>query len=122
MADTIKRLQAFEEAGADVLYALGLHDLATIRTLCHSVTKPVNVVMGMPGATFDLAQLAEVGVKRVSVGSALARVAFGAFLVCAREMMDQGSFRFSDRVCGFAEIKAHFDVCSAPVTADGLRL
>ena len=62
------------------------------------------------------------GVKWIAVGSALARVAFGAFLVCAREMMDQGSFRFSDRVCGFAEIEAHFDVCSAPVTADGLRL
>ena len=122
MADTIKRLQAFEEAGADVLYAPGLHDLATIRTLCHSVTKPVNVVMGMMGGTFDLAQLAEAGVKRVSVGSALARVALGAFLTSAREMMDQGSFRFADMACGFAEIEVHFDACSAPVTADGLRL
>ena len=122
LADTIKRLQVFEEAGADVLYAPGLHDLATIRTLCHSVTKPVNVVMGMLGATFDLAQLAEAGVKRVSVGSALARVALGAFLTSVREMMDQGSFRFAYRACGFAEIEAHFDACCAPVTAEGLRL
>ena len=83
MADTIKRLQAFEEAGADVLYALGLHDLATIRTLCHSVTKPVNVVMGMLGATFDLAQLVEVGVKRFSVGSALARGVWRVSRRCA---------------------------------------
>ena len=60
------------------------------------------MVMGMPVANFDLAQLAEVGVKRVSVGSALARVAFGAFLAGAREMMDQGSFRFADRACSFA--------------------
>jgi len=86
------------------------------------VTKPVNVVMGMPGATFDLAQLADAGVKRVSVGSALARVALDAFLTGVREMMDQGSFRFADRACGFAEIEAHFDACSAPVTAEGLRL
>ena len=71
MSDTIRRLQAFEAAGADVLYALGLHDLETIKTVCRNVTKPVNVVMGMPGAVFDLTQLAEAGVKRVSVGSAL---------------------------------------------------
>jgi 2-methylisocitrate lyase-like PEP mutase family enzyme len=122
LADTKKCLQAFEEAGADLFYAPSLHDLATIRTRCHSVTKPVNVVMGMPGATFDLAQLAEAGVKRVSVGSALARVALGAFLTSVREMMDQGSFRFADRACGFAEIEAHFDACSAMVTAEGLRL
>ena len=79
MADTKKCLQAFEEAGADLFYAPSLHDLATIRTRCHSVTKTVNVVMGMPGSTFDLAQLAEVG-ARISVGSALASVALGAFL------------------------------------------
>ena len=71
LSDTIRRLQAFEAAGADVLYALGLHDLETIKTVCRNVIKPVNVVMGMPGAVFDLTQLAEAGVKRVSVGSAL---------------------------------------------------
>ena len=75
MSDTIRRLQAFEAAGADVLYALGLHDLETIKTVCRNVTKPVNVVMGMPGAVFDLTQLAEAGVKRVSVGAALVRLA-----------------------------------------------
>ena len=75
LSDTIRRLQAFEAAGADVLYALGLHDLETIKTVCRNVTKPVNVVMGMPVAVFDLTQLAEAGVKRVSVGAALARLA-----------------------------------------------
>jgi 2-methylisocitrate lyase-like PEP mutase family enzyme len=73
--DTIRRMQAYEKAGADVLYAPGLHDLETIRTVCDVVTEPINVVMGMPGATFGMAELAEVGVKRISVGSALARLA-----------------------------------------------
>ena len=121
MADTKKCLQAFEEAGADLLYAPSLHDLATIRTRCHSVTKPVNVVIGMPGSTFDLAQLAEVG----GAGQCgLGPCQRGAWRVSrgAREMMDQGSFRFADRACGFAEIEAHFDACSAMVTAEGLRL
>ena len=67
-------------------------------------------------------RLTEAGVKWVAVGSALARVALGAFLTGVREMMDQGSFRLADRACGFAEIDAHLDACYAPVTAEGLRL
>ncbi len=92
--DTIRRLQAFEKAGADVLYAPGLRDLRTIRLVCEAVTKPVNVVMGMPGATFSVAELAEAGVKRISVGSGLARLAFGTFVKAAREMRSAGTFRF----------------------------
>lgn len=103
--DTIKRLQAFEKAGADVLYAPGLHDLDTIRTVCEAVTKPVNIVMGMPGATFGIAELSEAGVKRISVGSALARLAFGAFANAAREMKSAGTFRFSEDAMGFAELE-----------------
>ena len=106
--DTIKRLQAFSDAGADVLYAPGLHDLDTIRIVCESVDKPVNVVMGMPGATFGIEELAEVGVKRISVGSAFARVAFGAFISAAREIKEQGSFTFSDAAMGFAELDGFF--------------
>jgi 2-methylisocitrate lyase-like PEP mutase family enzyme len=106
--DTIKRLQAFEQAGADVLYAPGLHDLEAIRTVCSAVTKPVNVVMGMPGATFGVAELAAAGVTRISVGSALARVAFGAFVKAAREMADHGSFHFSKDAIGFAELEGFF--------------
>lgn len=106
--DTIRRLQAFEMAGADVLYAPGLHDLDTIRTVCAALTKPVNVVMGMPGATFGVAELAEAGVKRISVGSALARLAFGSFVKAAREMMSSGTFHFSDGAMGFAELEGFF--------------
>lgn len=106
--DTIKRLQAFEAAGADVLYAPGLHDLDTIRTVCDAVSKPVNVVMGMPGATFTAQDLAEAGVKRISVGSTLARLAFGAFVRAAREMRKDGTFRFSEQAMGFAELEGFF--------------
>jgi 2-methylisocitrate lyase-like PEP mutase family enzyme len=108
LGDTIRRLQAFAEAGADVLYAPGLPDLDSIRTVCAAVSKPVNVVMGLPGASFCLAELAAAGVKRVSVGSALARVAFGAFVVGAREMADDGCFHFAQGAIGFAELESLF--------------
>ncbi len=107
--DTIKRLKQFESAGADVLYAPGLHDLETIRTVCASVTKPVNVVMGMPGATFGLKELKEAGVKRISVGSALCRAAFGAFVRAAKEMKEQRTFTFSADTIGFSELEDYFD-------------
>ncbi len=106
--DTIRRLQAFEQAGADVLYAPGLHDLGAIRTVCAALTKPVNVVMGMPGATFGMAELSAAGVKRVSVGSALARLAYGAFVGAAREMSAAGTFHFSAGAMGFAELEGFF--------------
>ncbi|RWA59428.1 isocitrate lyase/phosphoenolpyruvate mutase family protein [Mesorhizobium sp.] len=106
--DTIRRLQAFEKAGADVLYAPGLHDLGMIRTVCGAVTKPVNVVMGMPGATFGVAELADAGVKRISVGSALARLAYGKFVHAGREMKSAGTFRFSEEAMGFAELEGFF--------------
>ncbi len=107
--DTIKRLQQFENAGADVLYAPGLGDLESIRTVCASLSKPVNVVMGMPGARFGLKELEESGVKRVSVGSALSRAAFGAFVRAAKEMKAQGTFNFASDAIGFTEIEAFFD-------------
>lgn len=104
--EIIRRLQAFEAAGADVLYAPGLHDLEVIRTVCASVTKPVNVVMGLPGKTFTIAELSDVGVRRISVGAALARIAYGAFINAAREISGQGSFTYSDNAMGFSEIEA----------------
>jgi 2-methylisocitrate lyase-like PEP mutase family enzyme len=106
--DTIRRLQAFESAGADALYAPGLHDLDSIRTVCAAVTKPVNILMGMPGTSFGVAELADAGVKRISVGSALARLAFGAFVDAAREMQSQGTFRFSEKAMGFRELEGFF--------------
>lgn len=106
--DTLARLKAFEQAGADVLYAPGLHDLDAIRTVCAALDKPVNVIVGMPGAAFSVTELAEAGVKRISVGSALARAAFGAVVRASREMRDQGTFGFGRDAIGFAELEAFF--------------
>jgi 2-methylisocitrate lyase-like PEP mutase family enzyme len=91
---TIRRLQAFEQAGADVLYAPGLRDLETIRTVVASVSKPVNVVMTHADPSLTAAQLAEVGVKRISIGGSGSRFALNAFMAAAREMAEQGSFTF----------------------------
>lgn len=109
LGDTIRRLQAYESAGADVLYAPGLRDLDTIRTVCEALTKPVNVLMGMPDATFGVAELAAAGVKRISVGSALSRAALGAFVCAAREMKEDGTFTFSSGAIEFADIQGFFD-------------
>jgi 2-methylisocitrate lyase-like PEP mutase family enzyme len=95
LGDTIRRLQSFAEAGADVLYAPGLPSLEAIREVCASVHKPVNVVMGLKGATFSVEELAAVGVKRISVGGAFARAALGAFVRAAREVKDKGTFTFA---------------------------
>lgn len=108
LKDTIRRLQAFEEAGADVLYAPGLNKLEDIRSLCESVSKPVNVVMGLPGVTFGIEDLAEAGVKRISVGSAFSRLAFGALLSAAREILDDGTFTFAKDAAGFAQLEDIF--------------
>jgi len=92
--DTIKRLQAFEAAGADVLYAPGLKDLDTIRTVVSSVTKPVNVVMTHADPSLTAADLAAVGVKRISVGGSISRFVLNAFMTAAREMSEHGAFTF----------------------------
>lgn len=106
--DTIRRLQAYEKAGADVLYAPGVRDLATIRTVTSAVTKPVNVVMSAADPALTLAELAEAGVKRVSVGGALSRLALAAFLDGAREMKDKGGFTWVRRTVPTKELKQVF--------------
>jgi 2-methylisocitrate lyase-like PEP mutase family enzyme len=106
LADTIRRLRAFAEAGADVLYAPGLPSLEAIREVCASVSKPVNVVMGLKGATFSVEELAAAGVKRISVGGALARAALGAFVRAAREIKDKGTFTFAADAIPHAQAKA----------------
>jgi 2-methylisocitrate lyase-like PEP mutase family enzyme len=93
--DTVKRLQAYQDAGADVLYAPGLRTRDEIATVVSSVTGPVNVVMGLQGVQLTLAELSGLGVKRVSVGSALYRTAIGAFMRAAQEMQESGSFSFA---------------------------
>jgi 2-methylisocitrate lyase-like PEP mutase family enzyme len=109
LADTIKRLQAYQEAGADVLYAPGLASKDDIAAVVKAVDRPVNVVMGLNGVQLTLAELSEIGVKRVSVGSALARAALGAFLRAAREMREHGSFTFADEAVSYSEISAMFE-------------
>jgi len=104
--DTIRRLQAFEKAGADVLYAPGVRDLSTIRTVASSVGKPLNVVMSAADPALTAAQLAEAGVKRISVGGALSRLALAAFLEGAREMKDRGAFTWVGRTVPSKELKA----------------
>jgi 2-methylisocitrate lyase-like PEP mutase family enzyme len=107
LADTIRRLQAFEEAGADVLYAPGLPSLDAIREVCAAVSRPVNVVMGLKGATFSVEELAAVGVKRISVGGAFARAALGAFVRAAREVKDKGTFTFAADAIPHAEASSY---------------
>jgi 2-methylisocitrate lyase-like PEP mutase family enzyme len=106
--DTIRRLQAFEKAGADVLYAPGVRDLATIRTVAASVGKPINVVMSAADPSITLAELADAGVKRVSVGGALSRLALAAFLRGAREMRDKGGFTWVRDTVPSKDLKAVF--------------
>jgi 2-methylisocitrate lyase-like PEP mutase family enzyme len=106
--DTIRRLQAFEAAGADVLYAPGLYDLATIKTVVSALKKPFNLVMGFADPTLTVPQLSAAGVKRISVGGAMARVALAAFLKCAHEMKDQQSFTWVRDMASMKDVRAGF--------------
>ncbi len=95
--DTIRRLQAFEKAGADVLFAPGLPDLDSVRTVCSAVSKPVSFMIGMKGSSFGVAALEAAGVRRISLGGALYRAAMAGFLAATKEIKDQGTFGFVDR-------------------------
>jgi 2-methylisocitrate lyase-like PEP mutase family enzyme len=106
LRDTIKRLQAYQMAGADVLYAPGLTSKDDITAVVHSVDRPVNVVMGLQGVQLSLAELSAMGVRRVSVGSALSRAALGAFLRAAREMREHGTFAFAVEAVSYRDISA----------------
>ena len=108
LPDTIARLQAFQEAGADVLFAPGLKSKEDISTVVRSVDRPVNVIMGLQGVQLRVAELSEIGVKRISVGSALARTALGAFLGAAREMQEHGTFTFAEDAPKYADLNAMF--------------
>jgi len=103
--DTIKRLQAFEAAGAEVLYAPGITSPEDIRTVCASVRKPVNVLMGIKGAPpLSVAELGALGVRRVSIGSGFSRAALTAFLHAAREVRDGGTFTFTEETLYMSEL------------------
>jgi len=105
--EIIRRLQAFEKAGADVLYAPGLRTLEHMRTVVQAVSKPVNVVMGFADPTITVEQLREIGVRRVSIGGGLSRLALRAFLDGAREMR-AGRFDFVNQMASVAELRAAF--------------
>jgi 2-methylisocitrate lyase-like PEP mutase family enzyme len=101
--DTIRRLQAFETVGAGALYAPGITKPEDIRTVCAAVSKPVNALMGLKSASFSVAELEALGVRRISVGSALSRAALGAFVRAAREIREHGTFTFADEAIPYAE-------------------
>ncbi|WP_348527055.1 isocitrate lyase/phosphoenolpyruvate mutase family protein, partial [Mesorhizobium sp.] len=103
--DTIKRLQAFEKAGADVLYAPGISDVDMVRTICSSVSRPVNV-MARPG--FTVADLAMAGVKRISLGPWLTSFAYGMLETAAREIQQDGTFGFTRAAMPFGKLQALF--------------
>jgi 2-methylisocitrate lyase-like PEP mutase family enzyme len=108
LKDTIKRLQAYQEAGADVLYAPGLTSEVDIARVVSSVDRPVNVLMGFPGAVLSHAELSRIGVKRISIGSALSRVAIDAFVRAALEIRDKGTFSFADNAISSRDIVGLF--------------
>jgi len=113
--DTIRRLQAFAAAGADVLYAPALPSLEAIRTVCAAVApKPLNVLAGIKGLNFRVADIVATGAKRISLGAALSRVALGAFLKAAREMKEKGTFTFVDDTVTSSELSALLKSFAAP--------
>ena len=111
--DTIRRLQAFEAAGADVLYAPGLKDLATIRTVVAAVGRPVNVVMSHADPSLTAEQLGAVGVKRISIGGSLSRRLFATFLTAAREMRERGGFTWVRDTVPSRELRPLFEAGAA---------
>jgi len=95
--DTIRRLQAFEKAGADVLMAPGLPDLAAVRAVCSALSKPFNFMVGIKGKSFTVAELEAAGARRISLATSLYRAAMGGLLAAAREVQDKGTFGYLDQ-------------------------
>jgi 2-methylisocitrate lyase-like PEP mutase family enzyme len=104
MEATISRLQAFEEAGASVLFAPGLPDLAAVRAVCSAVSKPVNFMVGIPGKSFSVGELAAAGVRRISLATSLYRAAMTGFLDAVHEVKETGQFTFLDRCATTPEL------------------
>lgn len=105
--DTIKRLQAFEKAGADVLMAPGLPDLAAVRAVCSAVSKPVNFMVGIRGKSFSVAELTAAGVKRISLATSLYRSAMSGLIDAAREVKDAGTFSYVERGVSSPDLAAY---------------
>lgn len=116
LRDTIRRLQAFEEAGADVLYAPGLRNLGEVREIVQAVSRPVNVVTGWLDPDISLTQLSETGAKRISVGGALSRLVLTTFVKAAQAMHEEGSFAWMRDMAPTAQLVGMFktQVCRSP--------
>lgn len=112
--DTIRRLQAFEEAGADVVYAPGLPDIESVRRVCQSVSVPVNVVVGLTASTYSVDDLSAVGVKRISTGGSLARAALGEMVRAACELQEHGTYGYADRAISDADAARQMRVMPRP--------
>ena len=108
MADTILLLQAYEAAGADVLYAPGLRNLNEVRQVVTALKRPFNVVTGWLDPDITAAQLAEAGAKRISVGGALSRLALATFIDAARKMQSDGSFAWMRQMAPVSELRKMF--------------
>lgn len=108
MADTIRRLQAYQDAGADVLFAPGLKSEDDIRTITRAVDRPVNVVIGLHAASWTIEKLTALGVKRISLGSSFSRAALGALLRAAEEVKERGSFSFVGDAIPYGKINGRF--------------
>ena len=106
--DTIRRLQAFEAAGADVLMAPGLPDLAAVRTVCAALKRPFNFMAGIPRRSFSVPELAECGVRRISLATSLYRAAMSALILAAREVQQTGAMTYIDTALPSAEVNAYF--------------
>lgn len=106
--DTIKRLVAYEKAGADVLFAPGLPDLASVRAVCSAVSKPVNFAVGGKGRSFSVAELVEAGVKRISFAASFYRAAMTGLMDAAQEARTKGTFSFVDRAMLTPELNRYF--------------
>jgi len=109
LQDTIKRLQAFEKAGADVLMAPGLPDLAAVRAVCAALSKPVNFMAGIKGKSFSVAELQAAGVRRISLATSLYRAAMSGLLDAAREVNEKGSFGYLERSLTTPELNAFME-------------
>src|SRR5689334_3011760 len=107
--ETVRRLQAFDAAGASVLFAPGLPDLAAVRAACAATRKPFNFMVGIKGRSFSVADLAAAGVRRISLATSLYRAAMTGLLEAAREVRDQGRFEFLDRALTTPELHAIMD-------------
>jgi 2-methylisocitrate lyase-like PEP mutase family enzyme len=96
LEDTIRRLQAYEHAGADVLFAPGLPDLEAVRAVCRALSRPFNFMVGIPGKSWPLAELQAAGVRRVSLATSLYKAAMTGVVAAAREILEKGTFGFVD--------------------------